>query len=269
MTNSSFPNIRSPINAAVLLVSLLCGLITLDGGLNQALFLSINGLNTFTHDLLWASLTLLGDTRVLLASLLLFFLRHRHIAWAYMLVLIPGSIVVQGLKRALSLDRPLTVLDPSLFHVIGEPLKHHSFPSGHTAAVIALAAIVVSSNLPGSLRISLLLIALVTSLSRIMVGAHWPMDLVAGILLGYGIGLIGILMYCYFDKITRSARGVKCLWFILVVLSGSIFFQEDTDYPMVEWLGFAWVGGCLLVGILFFPRAGQTLPTSEEDNDAY
>ncbi len=268
MTNSSFPNIRSPINAAVLLVSLLCGLITLDDGFNQAVFLSINGLNAFTNDLLWASLTLFGDTRVLLASLLLFFLRHRHIAWAYMLVLIPGSIVVQGLKRTLSLDRPLAVLDPSLFHVIGEPLKHHSFPSGHTTAVVALAAIVVSSNLPGSLRISLLSIAMAASLSRIMVGAHWPMDLAAGVFLGYGIGLVGILMYCYFDKITRSPRGVKFLWCILMILSGSIFFQKDTDYPMVEWLGFAWVGGCLLVGILFFPRAALTLPTSEEGSDA-
>jgi membrane-associated phospholipid phosphatase len=252
MINPDFPNLWSRLNVAILLLSLSCGLVIEVGDLNQSVFLQINGLGAEVNDLVWASLTILGDTRIILASLLLFFLGHIQIAWAYLLILIPGGILIQGMKRLFSAERPMGVLDPSMVHLIGEPLKHHSFPSGHTASLFALAAIVIASKLPTSLRILVLIIVTAASISRITVGAHWPSDVAAGAFLGSCIGIASVLLYRRFIRYTTSNKSHRLLWLTLVMIAGSIFFDQDTDYPSVEWLGFFYVGLCLIIGLYLF-----------------
>lgn len=62
---------------------------------------------------------------------------------------------------------------------------HVSFPSGHatTAAAVATALVLI---FPGraSLRVAAVLFAVVIALSRVMVGAHYPSDVVAGLFIG-------------------------------------------------------------------------------------
>jgi len=198
---------------------------------------------------------MLGDSRVLLASLLLFLIRHKHLVWAYMIVLIPGTIIIQGLKRLLELDRPAAVIDPSLFHIIGKTLEHNAFPSGHTATVMGFAAIVMASGLPRSLRYGILLLALLSGLSRIMVGAHWPLDVIAGIILGYLIGLAGVMLMRYCDRLLHSVWATRILWTLLATIAGSIYFQEKPDYPMVESFPMIWVTACLILSAIALVRS--------------
>ena len=84
------------------------------------------------------------------------------------------------LKYAVQRDRPPTVvLDP-------EPLMDvpttSSFPSGHTSTSFACAYVI--SRLAPRLTVFVYLLAALIGLSRIYVGVHYPLDVLAGAVVG-------------------------------------------------------------------------------------
>jgi undecaprenyl-diphosphatase len=72
--------------------------------------------------------------------------------------------------------------------VVGGKTPDHSFPSGHTAASFA-AATALAMAYP-SARPLLFATASAVGLSRVHLGHHFPSDVLAGALLGTGIGLL-------------------------------------------------------------------------------
>ena len=90
------------------------------------------------------------------------------------------SFVNTLLKYAVQRDRPPTViLDP-------EPLMEvpttSSFPSGHTSTSFACAYVI--SRLAPRLTVFVYVLAALIGFSRIYVGVHYPLDVLAGAVLG-------------------------------------------------------------------------------------
>jgi undecaprenyl-diphosphatase len=85
-------------------------------------------------------------------------------------------------------DRPR----PSDRYAEPEPLLHpptsHSFPSGHAATSFA-AATVIGASIP-RLRIPLYVLAALIAWSRVYVGVHYPLDVIAGAIWGLLVGLV-------------------------------------------------------------------------------
>ena len=73
-------------------------------------------------------------------------------------------------------------------HQLGPPTTTHSFPSGHSATSFACAT-VLSAYAP-RLRIPLYVLATLIALSRLYNGDHFPLDVLAGALLGVLIALL-------------------------------------------------------------------------------
>jgi len=101
-----------------------------------------------------------------------------------------ATLTSQALKRSLSRARP----DSSLtgFEALARNPDRFSFPSGHTAAAFAVA--VAFQGEPYALGPLSLLLALGIGLSRVYLGAHYPLDAGAGALLGTVAGLAARLL---------------------------------------------------------------------------
>lgn len=109
---------------------------------------------------------------------------------ALVLALLIGGIVVHAMKRALHVDRPATYFGPDhpVFQVIGKVLKKGSMPSGHSATAWAVAVLLVlhEEGRATLWRHLWWVLAALQALSRVVVGAHWPSD----VLVGSGLGLL-------------------------------------------------------------------------------
>lgn len=75
----------------------------------------------------------------------------------------------------------------------------HSFPSGHASRTITMTMIVMAGGWP-LIGVALLLWTLLVGLSRVMLGVHYLYDVLAGYLLGLGIG-VGMWLLMAFDII--------------------------------------------------------------------
>lgn len=99
---------------------------------------------------------------------------------------ITGVVVNLILKPLVARARPDKLVGAI---VVGESLiRDFSFPSGH--ATMSFAAAVVLSRTEPKWRRAFYLLAVLISFSRIYLGKHYPLDVLGGALLGWGIGKI-------------------------------------------------------------------------------
>lgn len=105
-----------------------------------------------------------------------------------LLLVIAASVLVwvgnPALKRLFERDRPRV-------REYVEPVSRYAFPSGHAIASMTFACLVVLLAWPTRARVPVLAAAVVyvaaVGTTRIVLGVHWPSDLVAGWALGAAV----------------------------------------------------------------------------------
>lgn len=115
----------------------------------------------------------------------LFIKRQRVLALHVAIIAITSTVLSQLAKRFFQRPRP----DLPMM----EALKTFSFPSGHAFSTFILSSVLVyllwRSDLPRVLKwilaIFLLVFALMTGLSRVILKMHYPTDVLAGFCLGF------------------------------------------------------------------------------------
>ncbi len=112
--------------------------------------------------------------------------RRDFVLWASTSFL--SFIIGTTLKNLIHRDRPLAALHSEIvshsvsIHVLGPSLYANSFPSGHTFTAFSTAALF--GRLYPRLSLALFSLATLTGLSRIYVGAHFPLDVLGGAAIG-------------------------------------------------------------------------------------
>jgi undecaprenyl-diphosphatase len=139
--------------------------------------------------MLAASLAGIGGAIWLVAGVVLFFL-HRigrlDVIRLIIAILLVHVVVDLGIKPWIARPRPPLAIPEAT--VIGAVPETASFPSGHAANASA-GALVLTASLPAlRLRILVWSAALIVGVARVYLGVHYPIDAIAGALIGAVIG---------------------------------------------------------------------------------
>jgi undecaprenyl-diphosphatase len=101
-----------------------------------------------------------------------------------------ATLLSQALKRSLTRARPDSAI--AGFEALAANPDTFSFPSGHTAAAVSVA--VAFADEPFALGPLTTLLATGIGLSRVYLGAHYPLDVLVGGILGVFAGLAARLL---------------------------------------------------------------------------
>lgn len=125
--------------------------------------------------------------------------RTRRRAFELLAAIVLTAVLVFVLKHAVGRIRPYACLEgvQGLFFA---PPRDPSFPSGHAAGSACFAAFLSDRSRP--VRTGMLVVgAFLVGLSRIVLGVHFPLDVLTGATLGT---TVGILTNRYFIKIREA-----------------------------------------------------------------
>jgi membrane-associated phospholipid phosphatase len=166
-------------------------LLIVGGG--QGGFLAIQSFGQSFPSGLWSSLTALADERMLLALMLPFGLRFPKTFWAAIVSSLLASAAVHLIKSAIPMLRPAEVLGAAEITLIGPARTGYSFPSSHAATVFAVAG-VWATRLGWRMALPVLAVATLAGMAQIAIGANWPIDVLAGVVIGLVCAWLGLAM---------------------------------------------------------------------------
>ena len=137
--------------------------------------------------------TALGAPTVLLAAgaataLWLWYAGHRHLPWVLAAIVLIGRGLSEAQKYWIARARP--ELEPHLVTV-----KTSSFPSGHaTSSMVFFLTIALALTARSRWRrlavAGAILLSVLIGVSRVMLGVHWPSDVIGG----WAFGMLWVLL---------------------------------------------------------------------------
>ncbi len=142
---------------------------------------------------MWLATQLGNMLAAFIAAFLLFILNYRRLAIEIIFGTLTLWLLVEIIKALSDRDRPFLTLDKT--RVIGWREKGDSFPSGHTSQIFFLMTLFIHHFHLGMVETAALYaVAALVGFTRIYVGAHYPRDVIAGIVLGSVWGILATLL---------------------------------------------------------------------------
>jgi membrane-associated phospholipid phosphatase len=170
---------------------------------DAVMFCFINSHHSILFDYFFLIVTNLGSGWValpLVGAIIAIVTPRQYLVKALVCAAIAGTLAGTfntQIKRLVDRPRPMTYFNKAdtptyTVHVVGKPLRRHSFPSGHTATAFAAATILAAFY--RRLFFLAFIPALLVGWSRIYLGVHFPFDTLGGALLGSGVTL-GVITF--------------------------------------------------------------------------
>jgi len=182
----------------------------------------------------WKNVTELGDALVFFPLIAFLIIRSPQ-TWAALFGAVPLSALLSSVGKSMTaVPRPAAVLEHDQFNIVGSALTGHtSLPSGHTITGIAIVTVLVSSMMlaqPTKTRrywilMGGIIVGGLIAISRVAVGAHWPIDVLVGASIGIVGGGSGVLLArskSGWWAWVETARGQTIFGFIMLFWGASL-----------------------------------------------
>jgi len=157
---------------------------------------NMRGYPLWMDRLMWLATQLGNMLAAFMVAFLLFILNYRRLGVEIIFGTITLWLLVETIKALADRDRPFLTLDKT--RVIGWHEKGDSFPSGHTTQIFFLTTLFIYRfQLGMGESIALYAVAALVGFTRIYVGAHYPRDVIAGVVLGSIWGILAMLVDRY------------------------------------------------------------------------
>ncbi len=147
------------------------------------------------------NLTQFGDALIFLSFLSILILYAPKVWEALFSGLLLSLILSCSLKNIFAVPRPAVVFNNDSFFIVGKAVcGHNSLPSGHSITVFTVLTVLLFGFMPKKLKIkipwisSIFIIGFILAFTRVGVGAHYPIDVIVGSIVGYISGLLGIFI---------------------------------------------------------------------------
>lgn len=147
------------------------------------------------------NLTQLGDCLISFSLLTLFIICAPKIWESLLSASLVSCVFSTILKKLFAVPRPALAFDNSPFFIIGKTLcGNNSLPSGHSITIFTTFTVLLFSFMPKKLDYKILWIffiittAFSLALTRVGIGAHYPLDVFIGGIFGFISGLLGIFI---------------------------------------------------------------------------
>ncbi len=237
------------------------------------IFRLVNSWNSPLSDQVWLALTALGDGLVCGIIVGAFIVVNPRVAAIGIPLLLLSSLTVNFIKAVFPSLRPAELLGS--VHVVGPLLRSGSFPSGHAAAAMAAGLSIASYCSSGPVRAIAVFVAFLIGVSRIFVGAHYPKDVLAGIICALILFLIVRALFLRSLEARIPDRPpFRCglfwmaIWLEIVTSLFTIFIYGPyySEFPAVPMVVATVVLACLAIGykvtLKQAPKIGQNRPTA-------
>jgi undecaprenyl-diphosphatase len=147
-------------------------------------------------DKIMTAITHMGDYGILWIGLCIILMavpKTRKSGFALATAMIAGLVICNLLmKNIIARPRPFVAYD---FPIIINPPMGYSFPSGHSSNSFIAATVIAMGN--KKLALPAYIIAILIAFSRVYLCVHYPSDIIAGAVIGMGIGCATVRL---FDK---------------------------------------------------------------------
>lgn len=147
------------------------------------------------------NLTQIGDASVFLSFLIIFLLYAPKIWEALISASLVSLVFSNVLKNIFDIPRPAQIFDNESFIIIGKTaVGFSSLPSGHSITIFTTVTILLYAFMPKKFTSKFLwtffiiILGFIIASSRVGVGAHHPLDVIFGCIIGYISGLIGVFI---------------------------------------------------------------------------
>ena len=183
--------------------------------LNNFIFIGLNSAGAFINQSALTFLTEFGNAAVLLiASLIPIYYSRKFFRLIISSTLI-GILLSRGLKILLDIPRPGAILPREEFFVVEPLLTSQSVPSGHAFSLfLFFSCLVVSGMIKKNYFVLLIFAFSLIAFTRILVGAHWPMDILIGAFLGFSLPL---LLASLADRSSKILDTLYSVFFIILL----------------------------------------------------
>ena len=185
--------------------------------------------------------TLGDDIGIMFITLFIFWCIDKKLGFSAMMVLLAAAIYMHLLKSFFYEPRPLE--GQKIYDCL-------SFPSGHTLTTYVVWGYIAASVRNKILWVVAAVIVLLMGISRIVIGVHFPGDIIGGYIFGT-IFLVAVLLlghYCFGRKDDSKDGSFQKRLISLIVLFSVISLLVITIYPSSDATMVAGILAGLIIG---------------------